>query len=129
MGPESFFCTPVPNQMNQGHAGPSRGLGHPAVVLEALGTAASSSGVTGSAGDVGLGPMCGSAGVPHLFPGSSWVLCCLCITAHAVISLMCCAPLCHAIHAMPCVLCIHTVPAILGYPCHTTCAVLPDPCQ
>lgn len=132
MGPESFFCTPVPSQRTQGHAGPSCGLGYTAVVPEALGTTGSSSGVTGGAGDPGLGPVRGSAGVSHPFPVSSWVLgrglpCCLCLTAHTVLSPLCTAVPCHPCHAMPsmppmpCMLCIYTMPSMLCYPCCSIC--------
>lgn len=73
-GPVPFFRTPVPSQMIPGRAGPRCGLGHPAVARGALGTTASCSGATGSAGDRGLGPECGPAGVPHhsLVPPGCW---------------------------------------------------------
>lgn len=110
---------PCPQPDEQGHTGPGCWLG-------ALGTTATSSGVTGSAGDLGLGPVCGSADVPYPCPVSSVLLGCGCHTVCALLSMLC--SLWHAVHhcTIPSVPChathaaICTMPSIPGYLCCAT---------
>lgn len=90
---------------------------------------------TGSAGDLGLGPMRGSAGVSHPFPISSWVLCHGCHAVCALVPVPCslwcavhhCAmpsvP-CHAMYAVHLCCVIHAGLSVLCYPCHTISLVL-----
>ena len=70
--------------------------------------------------------------VPYFLLGAgTWLPHCallpvLCSLWHAVHH---CAVPCHAVHAVHLHHAIHTGLPVLCYPCHTTCVVLPNPCQ
>lgn len=125
-GQVSFFCAPIPSQISQGHAGPSCGLGHPAVVLGALGTSASSSGVQAVLGTWGL-VLC--LGLLVFLTPSPFCLGCRAMAAmlsvpyclcRALSGVLCTTVPCHLCHAMPCMLCIYAVSSMLGYLCCAT---------